>query len=127
MKPCHCGKPGFSKGLCRYHYGIAHPLKRSPLKPSSKKIKPVSKQRAKALREYEKEKKEFFKEVTVCQFPGCESHQLTLHHKGGRLGKALTDRSNFAALCFEHHRLIEENPLLAKQLNLSVSRLSKAS
>lgn len=99
------------------------PLKRSPLKKKPVKIKPVSASRAKALRVYEKEKAEFFKEVKVCQYPGCESEDLDLHHKVGRVGKNLTDRSNFAGLCRKHHAIIEENPLLALRLGLSGSRL----
>jgi hypothetical protein len=99
-------------------------IKRSPLKRKPVKINPVSKSLAKALREYEKVKAEFFKEVKVCQFPGCESEELTLHHARGRIGKNLTDRSTFRGLCEYHHRHCELHPIEAKELGLSADRLT---
>jgi hypothetical protein len=104
------------------------PLPRAtkPLARSTKPIAKVTKKRAKKLREYEKNKAEVFKEIDCCQFPGCESEVKTLHHAGGRIGNNLIDKKLMRVLCPEHHLWAELNPLEAKKLNLSVSRLSKS-
>jgi hypothetical protein len=41
----------------------------------------------------------------------------------GRIGPLLLDISNYLAVCRECHKIIEENPEMAKKLNLSKSRL----
>lgn len=99
-------------------------LKRAPLERKPVHIAKISGKQKKRLAEYEKEKAIFFKEVTVCQFPGCECEVLTLHHAKGRIGDLLTDREFFRGLCWVHHTWAEENPEEAKALNLSVDRLT---
>lgn len=42
-KLCHCGGVIYSKALCRYHYAISHPLKRSPITKKPVKINKVGK------------------------------------------------------------------------------------
>lgn len=102
-------------------------LKKTPIAKKPVKIKPISDKRRKQLREYEKEKKEYFELHTQCEFPGCEKTEITLHHMAGRIGDKLTDQRYFKALCWEHHRWIEEHPEAARRLGLSQSRLNKAS
>lgn len=104
-----------------------NPLRRSPIKRKAVRIKKVSVKHAKRLREYEKEKAISRAEVEVCEFPGCNSVELTCHHSAGRIGANLTDRKKFKWLCWPHHLWAEENPGAAKELGLSVSRLDKAS
>lgn len=86
-------------------------------------MRKVSLKQAKRLREYNKLRDEFLKDKT-CQFPGCESDQVTLHHAAGRIGDNLTDVSKFRALCWEHHNYCEINPDIAKEWGLSESRLT---
>ena len=88
-------------------------------------LKPVSDKRAKELVEYRKVRDKFLKEVKVCQFPDCDSEQIELHHGAGRVGRLLTDPTYFVALCRKHHRFVEENPLVAKEINLSFERINK--
>lgn len=87
-------------------------------------MRKVSLKQAKRLREYNKLRDEFLKDKT-CQFPECNRTEVTLHHARGRIGNNLTDVSTFRALCWEHHQYIEVNPDVAKEWNLSLSRLSK--
>jgi len=94
----------------------------------TKKLKPipnVSQKQLERLKEYKKAKEEYFKEKPICEYPNCNSTQIQLHHRGGRIGSLLTDKRNFASLCDEHHRICELNPLHAKELGLSVDRLNK--
>lgn len=102
------------------------PKATKPIARSTKPIAKLSKQRAKKLRQYEQFKAEYLAEHPVCEFPACDSTNVTLHHRKGRIGDLLTDKNHFCALCPEHHRFVEENPNTAKWLNLSVSRLSKS-
>lgn len=109
-------------GLCSYHYWKS---KKKPIVFKPVKINPVSKNRKIALSKYEKEKKEYFKENPVCEFPECNSTEISLHHSKGRIGSLLTDKRYFKSLCWPHHKYVEENPEEAKRLNLSFLRLSK--
>lgn len=90
-----------------------------------KGIKPVSDKQALRLKEYRKARDEHFKKYPVCQYPGCTSRQVQLHHAAGRVGKLLTDSQYFRSLCDKHHRQIELAPEEAKKLGLSVNRLDK--
>jgi hypothetical protein len=101
------------------------PKATKPLPRATKAIAKVSKSRAVKLRVYEQNKAEYLADNSVCEFPGCERTDVTLHHKIGRVGDLLTDKKHFCALCLEHHMYCEENPNIAKYLNLSGSRLSK--
>lgn len=92
------------------------------LKPK-KPIRKVSIKQAKRLRVYEKNKAEFFEEVTQCQFPGCEVENRTIHHAKGRIGDNLTNKENFRAMCWVHHEWCELHPEQAKEMGLSLNRL----
>ena len=97
--------------------------------PQSKKkvaqIRPISEKKQKELAEYRKVRDKFLKENPVCQYPGCGSRNVELHHGAGRQGKLLTDTKYFVALCALHHRYIEIHPDKAKGMGLSFTRLDK--
>lgn len=98
------------------------PKKESIAKPKVK-IKQFSDKKIKELAVYRKERDKFLKSKSVCEYPGCESTELTCHHSEGRIGSNLTDASKFKALCWKHHLHIETHPDEAKQLGLSDDRL----
>lgn len=102
---------------------------RASLKPKSvlkrTKIAPVSNKQKEALKRYRRLRDEYFKKKPVCEFPGCSSKDITLHHKRGRVGAFLTDKRWFCSLCMKHHRYVEENPDEAIKLGLTVKRLDK--
>ena len=87
------------------------------------KIKAATKKRAKQLRKYSKQNKKFL-EDQVCQFPGCESKEVTNHHGAGRKGEQLLNFKDSKILCWPHHKWCEDNPQEAKKLNLSLNRLN---
>jgi hypothetical protein len=91
-----------------------------PLKP----IKKVADKRAKENIIYEKNKKEHFLEHPICEFPNCQSEDVTLHHSTGKIGKLLYDKTHFKSLCWPHHFWCELHPKEAKELGLSFDRLS---
>lgn len=88
----------------------------SPIRKTSKKL-------ATKLIEYKKAKTQFLTENNICAFPGCESTDVQLHHAKGRCGALLIDVNHFRALCDTHHRYVEENPVMAKEMGLSGDRL----
>lgn len=88
-------------------------------------ISPISASMAQELKVYRKVRDEYFKENPVCEFPGCESEYVTLHHAKGKIGKLLTDKRFFKSICWPHHRYCEENPAIAQELGLSYKRLDK--
>ncbi len=52
---------------------------------------------------------QYFLEHPVCEFPGCNSTELTLHHRAGRIGDLLFDTRYFMSVCTLHHNYIENN------------------
>ena len=77
------------------------------------------------LKEYRKVRDGYLKANPVCEYPGCTSTEVTLHHGAGRVGDLLTNPDYFVSLCFRHHREVEENPTAAKEMGLSYTRLDK--
>lgn len=85
---------------------------------------PVSKNRQEALAKYRRLRDKYFLENPICEFPGCGSKEITLHHAKGRIGSFLTDKRYFKSLCWPHHQYVEEHPNEAKRLGLSGNKIS---
>lgn len=113
----------YAKKMCGYCYEKQR--KKTPLPRPKKRIAKFSKKTLDQLRRYRKLRDKFLEENPVCQYPGCNSREVTLHHKKGRLGAYLTDKRFFSALCWPHHQYIETHPEEARRLGLSYSRLTK--
>ena len=113
----------YAKKLCGQCY--ERQRKKTPLRRSNKPIRKQSKRSADQMRRYKRVRDKYLEENPICQYPGCKSREVTLHHARGRLGSFLTDKRWFRSLCWPHHQEIETNPALAKSLGLSFSRLSK--
>lgn len=139
-KANQCENPVFSNLFCRIHQNlrtddkwlksskgkITPKVKESSLKPpKSKRIKPISDKQLVRLAEYRLVRDKYFKDNPICEFKGCYSTELTLHHRAGKIGDLLTDSRYFCSLCFEHHRWVHDNDFEARKLGLLVSRLDK--
>lgn len=118
---CDKESPIYAKKMCQYCYWKSRPKK--PIVKNTKPIKNFSKKSMENLRRYRKARDEYLRDKPVCEFPNCNSTEVTLHHKKGRLGSYLTDKRYFSALCWRHHQFIETHPKIAKKLNLSLNRL----
>lgn len=101
------------------------PNKATAVIKKKKSISPISNSRKEALKHYRRLRDKYFLEHPVCEFPECNSKDITLHHMRGRIGAFLTDKRYFKSLCMKHHRFIEENPSEAIKLGLSQKRLDK--
>lgn len=95
------------------------------IKVTTKSISPVSIKQASRLKLYRIARDEYFKEKPVCEYPGCTSTKITLHHGAGRIGDLLFDKRYFKSLCMHHHEWAESHPEEAKELKLSFDRLDK--
>lgn len=125
-----------SPPMCKNCAMIAYANKaeKRPFKPLSQtndnkvakafKIAPISKNRAEALKKYRIERDKYFKEHPICEFPGCASLKITLHHLRGRCGTLLTDSRYFCSLCLKHHNYVNEHNEEAQKLGLVESRLA---
>lgn len=123
-KQCdECNRDSVCKGKCAYHYRMPSQLNPTPIRRQDKPIAKFSAKKITELAIYRKARDKFLSGKT-CQYPGCTSLHVVLHHGAGRIGSLLTDVRYFRALCDHHHRIVEENPLHAKELNLSVDRLT---
>lgn len=93
-----------------------------------KEVKPIayrSPKRAKEEREYNKQAKSFKLANPDCaaRLKGCTGGTTDVHHMKGRDGDLLLDQHYWLPVCNHCHRWIELNPVKAKILGLSVSRL----
>lgn len=111
--------------------------KANPPKPLVSKAKPnlqlkkfyvipqVSKKRKVESLQYAVLRTEFLskKENKVCPITGGPTTDV--HHKKGRIGSLLLDTNYWLAVSREGHKQIEENPVWAKEMGYSLSRLEK--
>lgn len=89
------------------------------------RIKSVSDKKLAELKEYRVVRDRYLKNNPICEYNGCSSTEITLHHKRGRVGSLLTDDKYFCSLCIKHHEWAEKNPKDAKSMGLSQNRLDK--
>ena len=103
-------------------------LSSKPQKPTVKRqpISRVSEKRSKQERAYAVLNKVYLENNPSCvaKIPGiCTGNATEVHHASGRVEEKLNDVKDFRALCHGCHVWVELHPLLAKELNLSKSRL----
>ena len=135
LKNCTgCGTPRViwkrvvNKPYCRACYIREFPPAQKPSTASIKPIRARSKKRASQEAKYAKERLKFLDKNDLCQarLLGCSYHATDIHHKEGREGELLLLQSKWLAVCRECHETIEMNPNMAKELDLSLSRLAKS-
>lgn len=93
-----------------------------------KKISKIGSKRKKQNDEYSKLRKLYLDAHPFCEanLPGvCTSVATDIHHKIGRIGENYLKVSEWLAVCRSCHKFIEENPIIAKELNFSKNRLGK--
>lgn len=78
------------------------------------RLRPMSKKREVAAREYSAKRTDFLAEHPKCQKCGTR-HSTDVHHKAGRLGTNYLDTQTWAALCRRCHDDIHLNPRRARQ------------
>lgn len=99
----------FSKKMCLYCYNKNKDYK---LK-SNKTINKISDNQKKRIEKYNELKELYFKNNSKCEFIDengipCNSTEIELHHKGGRVGKNMFNY--FMSCCRYHHQYIHNNP-----------------
>ena len=92
-----------------------------------KSISPVSKKRREEMDEYSKKRLAFLALHTICQgkLVGCTGKSTDVHHKAGRVGDNYLNMTTWLAVCRSCHTWIEINPVEAKELGFSESRLNQ--
>ena len=90
-----------------------------------KSISPVSKKKRVEMDTYSKLREAFLVVKPKCEakLVGCTGKSTEVHHTKGRVGDNYLKIGTWLAVCRNCHSWIEENPLEAKELNLSQSRL----
>lgn len=117
MKLCkhnNCNNPVWSGGFCKWH-------------SKRQQIKVISNKRKEEKKEYDKKRKLYLIEHSICEVKECNNKATQIHHKVGRVGNNYTDESTFLAVCASCHKQIEENPQWAKDNNYSINRLNNGS
>lgn len=96
--------------------------------PPKKNISKVGSKLLAELAVYRKKRIKFLTENPLCQgnLKGCTFESTDLHHAKGR-GKYLNVENYFRALCRNCHDYIELHPDEAKELKLSINRLTDES
>jgi hypothetical protein len=98
------------------------------IKPATKprsEINKVSDKQEKINRAYAVISSQFKKDHLICQVCiKCKGAPTTdCHHPIGRIGKAMLDSTQYVATCRACHQYLELNPIEAKKLGFSKSRL----
>ena len=90
-----------------------------------KKAAPVSKKMKENISTYTKLREAFLVAKPRCEakLVGCTGISTDVHHKAGRVGDNYLKVGTWLAVCRSCHRWIEDNPLEAKELGFSQSRL----
>jgi hypothetical protein len=90
-----------------------------------KSISPVSKKKRVEIDTYSKLREAFLFVKSHCEakLVGCTGKATDVHHKAGRVGDNYLKIGTWLAVCRSCHRWIEDNPLEAKELGYSESRL----
>lgn len=115
-KKCdECHKDHYAKGKCRVHYRMPSQINTKPLSKPKVKIKPFSDKKLTEMAAYRKVRDKYFLLHPVCQFKGCSSTNIELHHKRSRK-YFLCDASVFMSVCRKHHNWIHDNVNEAKEL-----------
>lgn len=103
---------------------------RKHLTPVVKKAKPVemfSDKRKEINKEYNKLRTAFLRAHPLCEVKelhDCKKISEDVHHKSGRATtEDLLNVNEFLAVCRNAHSLIEQNPVWAKKMGYSNSRL----
>lgn len=87
--------------------------RKTPLK-SGGKLRPISKKRAKQVKEYSKLRKEYLSVHTQCAvFPFLKATEI--HHKNHRENDRLNDAIYFLPVSKEGHLWLHENPAEARK------------
>jgi hypothetical protein len=132
-KPCDgCGesrviwKNDGGKRYCQKCWST-HLAKKTVVVNQRKALPPRSPKRIKDDAEYSKKRKVFLLANPMCQahLQGiCTQHSTDVHHKAGRTGDLYLDEQYWLAACRSCHMWIENNPKEARDLRLSISRLT---
>lgn len=80
-----------------------------------KQIAKFSKKMLSNLKIYRKLRDKYLEENPICEFKGCCSNQVELHHKKTR-EYYLCDVSIFMSVCRYHHKWIDENDNESREL-----------
>ena len=107
--------------LCKNHYWQSRAKKREGEKTARQPIRKVSRKQASRLRDYQKVRLEFLGDNPFCKV--CGKRASDIHHKKGREGNLLTNKSYFLAVCRTCHQYIELHPEWAKEKGYSLNRL----
>lgn len=107
----------------KYSFSDKQDRRREERRPKRNYTKRRTEIRAKEERLYIKLSKKFLEDNPVCQFPHCNSFDVTVHHAKGRKGKLLIDIRYFKSLCWIHHFYMEVHPAEAKEYGFSLNRL----
>lgn len=97
------------------------PLKRIPIKPSTKPIKKFSATRLKEKPIYDRQRIWFLEqpENEFCFIKGCGKKAVCIEHTAGRWGANYLDMSTWEPCCWEHNGELEMNSELSHEYQKS--------
>lgn len=122
MGKCKCGY-FFSGSYCELCESGRPVKKTGNLGKRSKRIKSRSDKRRDQENEYRIIRAEYLEKHPICEVYNCGHKSEQVHHKKGRIGKLLTNKKYFLAVCDTCHKYIELHPAWAKAQGYSESRL----
>ena len=88
-------------------------------------IPSISEKQLKALKDYRIVRDEFMSSHPICEarLSECTKNATDLHHKKGRVGKLLTDKKFFMAVCRSCHNKIEDGGEWVYEMGFKIKRI----
>lgn len=128
---CRLAKPIWKndggKRFCKQCWSAHSATTRTKPTAPQKKIPPKSSKRIVQDNLYSKQRKLFLTTHSMCKaaLPGvCNGPACDIHHMKGRIGNLLLDETYWLPVCRACHYWIEMRPEAAKELGLSINRLT---
>ena len=91
--------------LCDEHKELKQYQSKEKRKP--RRIKPLSKKRAKENKTYNELRNVYLNENPLCEC--CGNLATEIHHKAGRVGDLLTNTDYFMSICRPCHRMVHDD------------------
>ena len=117
------GGKKFCKDCCgKLETGVAQKPK-----PTAKRIPTFSSKMQKKKAVYSVRRNKFLDDFPMCHAKvnvKCAQYSSEVHHKAGRVEELLLDTTTWLPVCNSCHRWIELHPVEAKELGLSINRLT---
>jgi len=125
LKPRVIWKRVARLGYCRSCWSCQNPSQFKPITIKPRRV--ASSKKGKLIQLYTILRKKYLMDHSVCHAKidfRCLQKSDSIHHKCGRIGELFLNQQFWLPICTPCHEFVEKNPNIAKELGLSLNRLT---